>query len=177
MKYCPNCGAPNEDAAKFCVGCGSPLGAPVGPTAPAGIPSAGIPQAQTQEQVFFKGEGTLIIRKTRERSGAAKAAGAMLGPIGWVALSGKKKIKTKAEGELIVTNKAIYCAGNAYPFDQLLSLTRHGSKVVEIEFEADVGPGGGGGVAIEAELKMDSEESCNELFQGLQHARTSHLQI
>lgn len=174
MKYCSNCGAPNEDAAKFCVGCGNPLSAP----APAaGMPSAVVQQAQAQEQVFFKGEGALIIRKTKERSGAVKAAGAMLGPIGWIAFSGKKKIKTKAEGELIVTNKAIYCAGNAYPFDQLLSLTRHGSRAVDIEFEADVGPGGGGGVAIEAELKMDSEESCNDLFQGLQRARTSHLQI
>ena len=31
MKYCPNCGRPAEDTAKFCGGCGSPFPAPVQP--------------------------------------------------------------------------------------------------------------------------------------------------
>lgn len=25
MLYCPHCGNPNDDAARFCIGCGSPL--------------------------------------------------------------------------------------------------------------------------------------------------------
>ncbi len=187
-KYCPNCGAPNEDTAKFCVRCGSPL--PVNPvnTPPIIAQSVQAQPAEVKETVFYKGEGELVIRKMQQRSTARKVASWLtLGPIGYVAFGRDKKSKTKAEGELIVTNKAIYCAGNDYPFDRLLSITRDGKKVVVLTFEKDVAPGGQGGsgkdilgggtISIEAEIKMKSKEACDELFLGLQHAKTSHLQI
>jgi hypothetical protein len=39
------------------------------------------------------------------------------GPIGYVAIDRDKTRKTKAKGTLVVTEKAIYCAGNVYPYD------------------------------------------------------------
>ncbi len=183
-KYCPKCGAPNEDDALFCSKCGNQLTPNVN-NQTTNAPVIG-QKSEQSERVFYKGEGTLIIKKTKEKGAGAKAASWLaLGPVGYVAFGRDKKSKSKAEGELIVTNKAIYCAGNDYPFDRMLSLTRDGKKTVVINFEKDVAPGGQsdrgsagfGGVSIEAEIKMDSREACDELFLGLQRAKTSHLEI
>lgn len=128
----------------------------------------------------------MIIRKTAARSAARRAASWLaLGPLGYVAFGRDKKSKSKASGELIVTNKAIYRAGNDYPFDRLLRLTRDGKKTILITFEKDVAAGGQndkgflgmGGVSVEAEIRMDSKEECNGLFERLQRARTSHIQF
>lgn len=173
MKYCPACGTPNQDSAKFCVACGGQLS---DLTVSSNTSQVAVEQTKVQESVYFKGEGTLIIRKTMQNGTTAKATSSVLGSVSSLAFGRDKKSTMKAEGELIVTNKAIYCAGNVYAFDRLISLTRDGRKAVAIELEYD-GSRGGGNISIEAELRMNSKESCDELFRGLEHARTSHLQI
>lgn len=182
MPFCPTCGTKIEENSKFCSSCGTAVGSVLSNQSNV----AQVQTSQTTETVFYKGQGTLIIKNTKRKSAGAKAASWLaLGPIGYVAFGRDKKSKSKAEGELIVSNKAIYCAGNDYPFDRLLSLTRDGKKTVVITFENDVAPGGTtdkgvmglGGLSIEAEIKMESREACDELFLGLQHAKTSHLHL
>lgn len=182
MSFCPSCGTKLEENSKFCPSCGTPVNSP--PSGQSNASQIQIPQ--TKETVFYKGHGTLLIKRTKKKGAGAKAASWLaFGPIGYVAFGRDKKSKSKAEGELIVSNKAIYCAGNDYPFDRLLSLTRDGKKTVVITFENDVAPGGDtdkgalglSGVSIEAEIIMKSREECDELFIGLQHAKTSHLDV
>lgn len=62
----------------------------------------------------------------------------------YAAFGRDKTKKTEAEGTLVVTNKAIYCAGNDYPLDKILSITRKGKKEIELTFELGVGAGGRG---------------------------------
>lgn len=182
MPFCQSCGTKLEENSKFCPSCGTAVGSAAGGQSNV----IQTQMSQNSETVFYKGQGTLIIKSTKKKGAGAKAASWLaLGPIGYVAFGRDKKSKSKAEGELIVSNKAIYCAGNDYPFDRLLGLTRDGKKTVVITFEKDVAPGGTtdkgvmglSGLSIEAEIKMDSRSACDELFLGLQHARTSHLQV
>ena len=52
------------------------------------------------------------------------------GPIGYVALGRDKTRKTNAKGTLVVTDKAIYCAGNVYPYDTMLAFTRKRKSIL-----------------------------------------------
>ena len=97
-----------------------------------------------------------------------------------------KTRKTEAEGTLVITNRAIYCAGNDYPFDRILSITRKGKKEVELTFEEGVGVGGRGdkqgvlgmgGMSVEVEIKMKEREDCDALFKGLEQAKMSNVQF
>jgi hypothetical protein len=46
------------------------------------------------------------------------------GPIGYI-LIGRNKTKTeKIKGILTVTNKAIYCSVNVYPYDEIITITK-----------------------------------------------------
>ena len=64
--------------------------------------------------------------------------------IGYLIIGKDKTRKYKAEGLLMVTNKAIQVAGNDYPFDRILSITKQGkvSKSIVITFEKDIQAGG-----------------------------------
>jgi hypothetical protein len=106
------------------------------------------------------------------------------GPIGYVAFGRDKTRKSKAEGTLVVTNKAIYCAGNDYPFDRILSITKQGtiSKSIILTFEKDVGGGGRaeggfggiGGLSIEVELKT---KDIDGLFRALENAKMAGIRF
>jgi len=96
----------------------------------------------------------------------------------YVAFGRDKKSKSKAKGTLIVTNKAIYCAENNYPFDRILSITKGGkiSKTIILTFEHGVGAGGAaevtlagtGGINVETELKT---KDLDNLFKALEEAK------
>ena len=100
------------------------------------------------------------------------------GPIGYIAFGRDKKSTSKAKGTLIVTNKAIYCAGNDYPFDRILGITKGGkiSKSIILTFEhgvkaggaADGTLGGTGGISVEVELKTND---LDNLFKALEEAK------
>jgi hypothetical protein len=191
LPFCNNCGTQYTEGTKFCGNCGAqtifgqsqviqktnqatPNPPPVQTTTP-----------QTEkEQAYFRGKGELIIKKTEHRGAGRKAASWLaLGPVGYVAFGRDKTRKSKSKGELVVTNKAIYVAGNDYPFDRLLALTRSGKKEVEFTFESGVKAGGRveggilgvGGMSVEAMIKMDSREECDQLFDALQRAKLSHV--
>lgn len=136
-----------------------------------------------EERAYFKGEGELIVKRTEHRGAGRKIASWLAGgPIGYLAFGRDKTKKSKAKGTLVVTNKAIYCAGNDYPFDRILSITKQGRirKSIMLTFEKDVQAGGRGGGAgsgkysVEVELKTDK---IDELFSALEQAKMSGIKF
>lgn len=75
----------------------------------------------------------------------------------------------------MVTNKALYCAGNEYPFDKILSITKQGRfrKSISLQFDSAMTAGRtAGGYTVEVELKTDDIDS---LFTALEQARLSKI--
>ena len=92
------------------------------------------------EKMYFEGFGELLIKKIEHRGYGRKIASWLVaGPIGYVAFGHDKTQRSKSQGKLVVTQKAIYCAGNEYQFDKILSLARIGSihKSILVNFERD----------------------------------------
>ena len=165
---------------QFCSTCGASLKTQVqGPLSPQ-MPVAG--PAPQQEKAYWKGEGELIVKKTMAKGAGAKAASWLaLGPVGYVAFGRDKKSKSKAEGTMVVTERAIYCAGNEYEFDKILSVTQEGgfSKSIVLTFERGEGGGNqggllGGGMTVEVEIKA---KDADGLFKGLEQARMSNVRF
>jgi len=171
LAFCSNCGKEIELTTKFCPNCGASIGA----ASPPGSVVA-------EERSYFKGEGELIVKRTKHKGAGAKAASWLfLGPVGYVAFGRDKTRKSKAEGSLVVTNKAIYCAGNDYPFDKILSVTKEGriSKSLVLNFEKGEGGGEQGGLlapgmTVEMEIKT---KDIDALMRGLEEAKMSHVQF
>jgi hypothetical protein len=186
MAFCSSCGTQLLPEVKFCSNCGGSTGF-VGSTQPAQIQQVSMPVQPPKEISYFRGEGKLIVKKTEHRGGGRKAASFLAGgPVGYVAFGRDKTRKTEAEGTLVITNRAIYCAGNDYPFDRILSITRKGKKEIELTFEEGVGVGGRGdksgtlgigGMSVEIEIKMKEREHCDSLFKGLEQAKMSNVQF
>jgi hypothetical protein len=179
MGFCGNCGAEIQVAAKFCPHCGAPVGQPSPIT-----PQEATPAKVEEEKVFYKGEGELIVKRTEHQGAGRKIASWYLGPVGYLAFGRDKTRKSTAKGTLVVTNKAIYCAGNDYPFDRILSITKQGtiSKSILLTFEKGVGAGGRaeggvlgvGGLSVEVELKT---KDIDGLFKGLEQAKMAHIKF
>lgn len=70
-----------------------------------------------------------------------------------------------------MTQKALYCAGNEYKFDKILSLARTGriTKSVLVNFEKDVA-----GQRYDIQLEIRTKE-MDRLFAGLEDARMSKV--
>ncbi|MBS3921534.1 MAG: zinc ribbon domain-containing protein [Nitrosarchaeum sp.] len=176
--FCGKCGAQVPDENKFCSGCGSPMNGTSSPqiTTP--------PTSEKKEKVYFRGEGELIIRTTKHH-GAGRKVGSWLlgGPIGYAVIGRDSKRTTKAKGTLIVTEKAIYCAGNEYPFDKIIATTIKGTiqKKINVTLDKDVGGGGrgqgvGGGDRISVEIEISTDD-INGLFKGLEQARMGKVEF
>jgi hypothetical protein len=136
-----------------------------------------------KERAFFKGEGELIVKRTEHRGAGRKVASFLAGgPLGYIAFGRDKTKKSKAKGTLVVTDRAIYCAGNDYPFDRILSITKQGRvrKSIMLTFEKSVEAGGRSGglesgkYSIEVELKTDQ---IDELFRALEQAKMSGIKF
>ena len=135
-----------------------------------------------EERAYFKAEGELIVKRTKHKGAGAKAASwLVLGPVGYVAFGRDKTRKSKAEGALVVTNKAIYCAGNDYPFDKILSITKEGriSKSLVLNFERGEGGGESGGLlspgmTVEMEIKT---KDIDGLMDALEQAKLSNIKF
>lgn len=178
MVFCGNCGASVQEGTKFCPNCGKLM-------QPGGSSTQVSQESEDVERAFFKGEGELVVKRTEHRGAGRKMASFLAGgPIGYVAFGRDKTRKSKAEGSLVVTNKAIYCAGNDYPFDRILSITKQGtiSKSIVLTFEKDVAAGGRaeggfsgiGGMSVEVELKT---KDIDGLFRGLEQAKMSKVKF
>lgn len=122
-----------------------------------------------REQAYFKSEGEVLVRETKHW-GAGRKIGIWLaaGPIGYVALGRDKTRKSKAKGTLIVTDKAIYCAGNVYPYDLVLAFTRKRRSILFL-FEKSFNDQR---FSVKLELRTDNVKG---LFKALEIVRTSHI--
>jgi hypothetical protein len=175
MPFCSNCGKEIEPTAKFCANCAAPIGGSSSPTI-APTPTG------AEEKSYFKGEGELIVKRTKHKGAGAKVASwLVLGPVGYIAFGRDKTRKSKAEGTLVITNKAIYCAGNDYPFDKILSITKEGriSKSLALTFERGEGGGEQGGalaagMTVEMEIKT---KDIDALMRGLEQAKMANVKF
>lgn len=182
--FCGQCGNQAPDNYKFCPACGAQLLTPNQTSAPTNTMS-NQPQTQSnseEEIEYYRGQGELVVKKTEHRGAGRKVAGLAFAPatlgLSYLAFGRDKTRKSKAEGTIVVTNKAIYCAGNDYPFDRILSITKEGRfhKSIVLTFEKEVGVGGRaeggiagvGGMSIEMEIKT---EDVDGLFRGLEDAK------
>jgi hypothetical protein len=169
--FCSSCKSPNDLEARFCSNCGNKLYAEEpSPEIPPPKPLSESYNAE-QEKAFFKSKGEIIVRRTEHRGAGRKIASWLVaGPIGYVALGRDKTRKTKVEGTLVVTDKAIYCAGNVYPYDMVLALTRK-RKSILLLFEKSFDEQS---FSVTLELKTENSE---ELFRALEMARMSKIKF
>lgn len=179
LAFCSNCGSQILEGSKFCSSCGSAVTSTVNLT-----PSSTTQTTDEKEKVFFRGEGELIIKTTKHHGVGRKAASWLLaGPVGYALVGRDSKRTTKAKGMLIVTEKAIYCAGNKYPFDRILATTIVGTfqKKIHVTLDKDIGAGGRGkGIGNSERISVEIEittEDINGLFKGLEAARMSNVQL
>ena len=171
--FCVHCGAKMDNNHKFCPECGKPTAKP---ESDAIVDNTGTPMesesAKISEKMYFEGDGELIVKKIEHR-GAGRKIGSWLvgGPVGYVAFGRDKTQKSKAKGRLVVTEKAIYCAGNTYEFQNILSLARIGTmhKSILVNFQNDVA-----GQRYDIKLEIRTKE-MDRLFAALESARTSKI--
>jgi len=181
--FCVNCGSQIPDGSKFCSGCGTQMGESVSNVASQTMTIPKQNQSE-KEKVFYKGEGELLVRSTKHHGMGRKAASFLVGgPIGYVIAGRDSKRTTKAKGTIVVTERAIYCAGNDYPFDSILALSIKGTlqKKIHITLDKEIGAGGrgkglGGGDRISVEIEISTND-IDGLFKGLEAAKMSNVQF
>ena len=192
MAFCDNCGHELRSGAKFCGMCGNAMDTPQTDNnqnqtnyAPPQTNYAPPPQTNSQvtgkEKVYYRGEGELLVRTTKHHGSGRKAMGFVTGTY---LVSGRdSKRTTKAKGSIVVTNKAIYCAGNKFDFDQILAMTIKGTfqKKINLTLSKDVQAGGRGqGLGGSSRISIDLEISTNDingLFKGLENARMADVEF
>ena len=210
MSSCTNCGNTLKETAKFCGSCGTERDtsqtdngqnqtnyappppppqtnyAPPPQTNYAPPPQTNYappPNSQVtgKEKVYYRGEGELLVRTTKHHGSGRKAMGFVTGTY---LVSGRdSKRTTKAKGSIVVTNKAIYCAGNKFDFDQILAMTIKGTfqKKINLTLSKDVQAGGRGqGLGGSSRISIDLEISTNDingLFKGLENARMADVEF
>lgn len=163
QKYCGNCGTPHDTMQAI----------------------ASKQSVEEDELEYYRGMGELIVKRTEHRGAVRKIGSLIFVPFtlgtSYLLFGRDKTRKSRAEGLLVVTNKAIYCAGNDYPFDRILSITKEGRihKSIVITFEKDVGVGGRepgvagiGGYTVEVEIKTNDIDA---VFRALEQAKLSKV--
>ena len=94
------------------------------------------------------------------------------------------KRTTKVKGTIVVTNKAIYCAGNKFEFDQILAMTIKGTfqKKIHLTLDKECWSWwkgcryfrGSSRISIDIEIQTDDIDG---LFKGLENARLSGVEF
>ena len=171
--FCVYCGATVEDNHKFCSSCGkSTTRSESDIISDNAEKTINAPTPEITEKMYFDGEGELVVKKVEHR-GAGRKIGSWLvgGPIGYLAFGRDKTQKSRAKGRLVVTQKTIFCAGNEYPFDKILSIGRIGTmhKSILVNFENDVA-----GQRYDIKLEIKTKE-MDRLFAALESARLSKV--
>jgi microcompartment protein CcmK/EutM len=198
--FCNGCGKNNAAKAKFCSGCGGKLVAAeeespkklrkeLKSTRDDLVEKVETMQAEEsihkleegKEKVYYRGEGELLMRTTKHHGAGRKAAAFVTGT--YLIAGRDSKRTTKVKGTIVVTNKAIYCAGNKFEFDQILAMTIKGTfqKKIHLTLDKSVGAGGRGAglqsssrISIEIEIQTDDIDG---LFKGLENARLSGVEF
>ena len=200
--FCSGCGKKNAAKAKFCSGCGGKLVATeekspqqhkkeLKSTRDDLVEKVETMQAEDtihkleegKEKVYYRGEGELLVRTTKHHGTGRKVArfGAG-GGIGYLIAGRDSKKPTKSKGPIVVTNKAVYCAGNKFEFDNILAMTKKGTfqKKIHLTLDNTMATGGEGGalsgnrVSVEIEIQADDIDG---LFKGLENARMSGVEF
>ena len=201
--FCNGCGKNNAAKAKFCSGCGGKLVAAeeespkklrkeLKSTRDDLVEKVETMQAEEsihkleegKEKVYYRGEGELLVRTTKHHGAGRKAASFIAGMgVGYLIAGRDSKRTTKSKGSIVVTNKAIYCAGNKFEFDQILAMTIKGTfqKKIHLTLDKEVGAGGRGAgmsgssrISVEIEIQTDDIDG---LFKGLENARLSGVEF
>ena len=201
--FCGDCGKKNTGKSKFCSGCGTKLVAPENESPKQHkkkltsarddlVEKVETMQAEEsihkleegKEKVYYRGEGELLIRTTKHHGAGRKVASFIAGAgVGYLVAGRDSKRTTKVKGSIVVTNKAIYCAGNKFEFDQILAMTIKGTfqKKIHLTLDKEVGAGGRGAgmsgssrISIEIEIQTDDIDG---LFKGLENARLSGVEF
>ena len=203
--FCSGCGKNNAAKAKFCSGFGGKLGAAedespqqhekeLKSTRNDLVEKVETMQAEEsihkleegKEKVYYRGEGELLVRTTKHHGAGRKAASFIAGMgVGYLIAGRDSKRTTKSKGSIVVTNKAIYCAGNKFEFDQILAMTTKGTlqKKIHLTLDKSVGAGGrgsgdvvAGGDRISVEIEIATKD-INGMFKGLENARMSGVEF
>jgi hypothetical protein len=170
---CNACESPNDMEAHFCSKCGNKLSVVEDATEITTVPQPLKPILGSynaeKENAYFRSEGEVLVKKTEHRGAGRKVASWLAAcPIGYVATGRDKTRKTKARGTLVVTEKAIYCAGNVYPYDVVLAFTKK-RKSILLLFEKSFND-----QRFSVTLELKTRES-DALFKALETARMSHI--
>ena len=200
--FCNGCGKKNAAKAKFCSGCGGKLVAAeeespkklrkeLKSTRDDLVEKVETMQAEEsihkleegKEKVYYRGEGELLVRTTKHHGTGRKVASFIAGGgVGYLIAGRDSKRTTKSQGTIVVTNKAIYCAGNKFEFDNILAMTKKGTfqKKIHLTLDKTMATGGEGGalsgnrVSVEIEMQTDDIDG---LFKGLENARMSGVEF
>tara|TARA_B100001146_G_scaffold219453_1_gene226685 strand:- start:496 stop:1101 length:606 start_codon:yes stop_codon:yes gene_type:complete len=200
--FCSGCGNKNAAKAKFCSGCGGKLVAAeektpkklkkeLKSTRDDLVEKVETMQAEDtihklqegKEKVYYRGEGELLVRTTKHHGTGRKVASFVAGGgIGYLIAGRDSKKTTKSKGTIVVTNKAVYCAGNKFEFDNILAMTKKGTfqKKIHLTLDKTMATGGEGGalsgnrVSVEIEIQADDIDG---LFKGLENARMSGVEF
>ena len=199
---CGDCGKKNTGKSKFCSGCGTKLVAPENESPKQHakkltsarddlVEKVETMQAEEsihkleegKEKVYYRGEGELLVRTTKHHGTGRKVASFIAGGgVGYLIAGRDSKRTTKSQGTIVVTNKAIYCAGNKFEFDNILAMTKKGTfqKKIHLTLDKTMATGGEGGalsgnrVSFEIEMQTDDIDG---LFKGLENARMSGVEF
>ena len=200
--FCSGCGKKNAVKAKFCSGCGGKLVTAedespqqrekeLESTRDELVEKVKTMQAEEsihkleegKEKVYYRGEGELLVRTTKHHGAGRKVASFVAGGgIGYLVAGRDSKKTTKSKGTIVVTNKAVYCAGNKFEFDNILAMTIKGTfqKKIHLTLDKTITTGGEGGalsgnrMSVEIEIQTDD---INGLFKGLENARMSGVEF
>ncbi|MEM2966761.1 MAG: zinc ribbon domain-containing protein [Candidatus Nitrosocaldaceae archaeon] len=181
MLYCTNCGEEYAEGQKYCSNCGIYL-LSIEHTANKSVNQ----QVSDDEEVeYYRGTGEIVVKRIEHRGAVRKVGALIFAPatlgISYLVFGRDKTRKSRAEGLLVITNKAIYCAGNDYSFDRILSITKEGriNKSIVITFEKVVGAGGRdpgiggiGGYTVEIEIKT---KDMDRVFMALEQAKLARV--
>ena len=200
--FCSGCGNKNAAKAKFCSGCGGKLVAAeektpkklkkeLKSTRDDLVEKVETMQAEEsihklqegKEKVYYRGEGELLVRTTKHHGAGRKIASFVAGAgVGYLIAGRDSKKTTKSKGTIVVTNKAVYCAGNKFEFDNILAMTKKGTfqKKIHLTLDKTMATGGEGGalsgnrISVEIEIQTDDIDG---LFKGLENARMSGVEF
>ena len=168
-RLCPNCNAVNDLDDTFCSKCGNKLVVYEYSAKPVNIYEINPEVEQQKEKIIYKENGEVIVKRVEHKGTGRKIASWLLaGPIGYVAIGRDKTRKRNVKGVLTVTNKAIYCSVNVYPFDQIVAITKERNKLLLILDKTM------SGTHFTVTLYIRTKH-IDRLFQALENARTSHL--
>jgi ribosomal protein S27AE len=168
-RSCPNCNAINDLDDTFCSKCGNKLVEYEYSSKPVNIYEINPEVEQQKEKIIYKENGEVIVKRVEHKGTGRKIASWLLaGPIGYVAIGRDKTRKRNVKGVLTVTNKAIYCSVNVYPFDQIVAITNERNKLLLILDKTM------SGTHFTVTLYIRTKH-LDRLFHALENARTSHL--